>query len=204
MQIRPTPALSVLSLFSLLPLVSCASAARNAYQEAAGPAAPSAQARESRIALILGGRSLDEDDYAPVEDQGVLGFEFAYEGVGSACGFEAGMQVSADEDDFGGADIEAITREIYGGIHKSLGTSNVRPYVGAGLTLVGVEIEVGGLSDDDASAALYAHGGLAIDVSESFFVGFDLRVLFGSDLEIGGVETDADYTQFGLLLGLRF
>jgi hypothetical protein len=180
----------------LLVLTSCA-----ALQTAPASAPhPSSTGHDNRFSIYLGGRSLDEDDYSPVEDQGMIGFEFVHEPPTSAIGFEVGIAGSGDED---GA-VEASTGELYAGFRKTFGDQAVHPYIGGGLAYIASEVEVGGADDDDASAAAYVHGGVQFDITDAFFVGVDLRVLFGSDLEIGGVDTDADYGQLALVLGFAF
>ena len=191
----------------LFAFASCASVVHNSVQEApAGAATPSTKAvHENRVSIYLGQRGFDEDDYAPVEDQATFGFEFAHETVGSAVGFEVGLLGSSDESSAAGFDVEGSSGELYAGVRKTFGEGVARPYLGGGLSFIHSEFEVSGFgSDDDQSAALYVHGGVLFDVSESFFVGLDLRLLLGSDLEIAGVETDADYSQFALVAGVSF
>jgi hypothetical protein len=111
---------------------------------------------------------------------------------------------SSDDDDIGGVDAEASTGEIYGGVRKSFGEDVVRPYVGAGLSFINAEAELGGVDDDDSSGAVYVHGGIAFAVSESFFLGIDLRFLMGSDIDIFGSDADADYGQLAFMMGFGF
>ena len=161
--------------------------------------------RDNRVFLYLGQRELDEDEWSPVEEQATIGLEYVREPYESAVGFEVGIMGSGDDDDIGGIDVEAETGEIYGGVHKTFGEDVLRPYVGAGLSFIKLEADAAGVGeDDDASAAFYAHGGLLIAASEAFFVGLDLRFLVGSDLELAGIDTDADYAQLAILIGVGF
>ena len=188
-----------LAAFLLLAqLASCAAVA----PAGPGPAAPPPY--ENRFALYLGQRSLDEDDWEPVEDQLTLGFDYSHEAAGSAIGFEVGLFASGDDEEVAGADVEGPTLELSAGIRKTFAEgSRIRPYLGAGVAVINAEAEVGG-SDDDTSLAGYAHGGLGYQISDTFVIGVDLRVLFGSDLEIAGVDTDADYGQLALVLAVAF
>lgn len=154
-----------------------------------------------RIAMLLGVRALGKDDFEPVEKQGTIGFEFSHEKPDAAIGFEVGLQLSGDEDDNGGLDTEAGTGELYAGVRKSFGDESVHPYIGGGIALIAAEVEANGSDDDDVSGAAYAHAGVAFDLAENFFIGLDARVLFGSDLELGGVDTDADYGQLAFVIG---
>lgn len=185
-----------------LPLLLTACAAVP-YDAAQVPAPP--HTRDNRVALYLGERSLDEDDYEPVEDQTTFGLEFVHEGYDSVVGVEVGLMGSSDEATVLGFDVEGRTNELYVGVHKSFGTAVVKPYVGAGVAYIHSKVEVSGAgSDDDSSPAFYAHAGLTIDVTEGFFLGLDARTLFGSNMTIAGVDTDANYTQFALVLGWAF
>jgi len=160
--------------------------------------------KSNRVSVYLGGRSLDEDDYDPVDRQGVLGIEFARETPGSGIGWEVGVFASAKEDDVAGIDVEGSTREIYAGLRKSFGDQIIRPVIGVGAALINSKIDGNGQDDDDSSLAAYAHVGIGADVSPSVTLGLDLRFLFGSDLELGGVDTDADYGQLAFFVGFAF
>ena len=156
--------------------------------------------RDNRIGIYLGQRNLDEDDWEPVEEQPTFGVDYARETYNSAVGFEVGIMGSSEDD--GGA--EARTAELYGGVKKTFGEGVVRPFLGAGLSLLRAEVEAGGFDDEDSSAGLYGHGGIGFFVSEAFFLGLDLRFLFGGDMDFGGSDVDVNYGQLALLLGYGF
>ena len=179
-------------------LASCA-----AVSQTIPPRDPSL-ARDNRISMYVGQRNLDEDDWDPVEEQTMFGLEYAHETYGSAVGFEVGIMGSKDDDHVGGVDVEGKTAELYGGIRKTFGEDVVRPYLGAGLSVIKAKAEVGSQDDDDSAAAVYAHGGIAFFMSESFFIGLDLRFLFSGDLEIAGSDVNANYGQLAFLMGFGF
>ncbi len=182
---------------AVLALASCASTPAVRADETA------ADVKDMRITLYLGARQLDEEeDFEPAEDQAMIGAEFVYERPESAVGFEIGLMGSADEGEALGFDVEGNTSELYGGIRKTFGSGVVRPVLGAGVSFLNAEFKASGVaSDDDSSIAGYLHGAVLFDISRSFFLGVDVRYLLGSDLEIGGVDTDADYAQYALVLG---
>ena len=157
-----------------------------------------------RVSAYIAQRMLDSNDYAPVEDQLTLGADLSMQTEGSVVGWELGLFHSADSSRAAGVDFDGQTTEISGGIYKSLGDGGVRPYLGAGLCLIRSEVEANGSSADDSSVGAYAHFGIAWPLSESFEHGFDARTLFGTDLQINGVETDADYVQLGLVMRFGF
>lgn len=190
-------------------LMSCSSTrsvhSAGLQQNSTGAVSPSVADRGSRVTVYLGQRSLDEGDWAPVEDQATFGVEFAREPAGSTIGWEIGLLGSADETTVAGFDVEATTGELYGGVRKTFGSGVARPYVGGGLSFINAEVDVSGLgSFDDSSPAAYAHAGISFDVTPSFFLGLDLRLLLGSDMTIGGISGDADYTQLAVHLGWAF
>jgi opacity protein-like surface antigen len=157
---------------------------------------------EGQITAYLGQRSLDDDDWHPVDDQLTVGVEYAQERMSNPIGWEVGLMASKDEGHVAGSDVEGHTAEVYGGIHKTFGSDTLRPYVGAGLAVIRASVEGPGPDDDDASAAAYAHGGISFALSDEMRLGLDLRFLLGSDIELNGFDTDADYVQ--LAVGLAF
>jgi hypothetical protein len=185
---------------ALVFLTACAAQSTN---EAPAPAR--GPAKENRIALYLGQRNLNHDDWSPVDEQGTAGLEFVHETAASPVGFEVGIMGSSDDGQVAGIDVTGSTAELYGGVRKTFGEGVVRPYVGAGLSYIDATVEADGFADeDDSSLAGYVHGGVDFDITESLFLGLDLRVLFASDIEIAGVSGDADYAQLALRLGFAF
>ena len=153
----------------------------------------------SRIWVYLGGRKLDDDYYSPVEDQGVIGLEYSYEGSNSVIGWELGLMGSYDDDLL----VNVGVGELYGGVRKTFRRgARFQPYLGAGLSLATVRVEplIGG-DEQESAVGGYAHGGLAIMLGRSFHLGLDARTLFGTDVTIAGTDTNADYTQLALVLG---
>lgn len=164
--------------------------------------------RDTRVGAILGMRSLDEDIWAPTEEQFVLGAECVVMSKDSGLGLETSLQYAADSDEVGNVDVTSTTTEFSVGGRLEMTGQSVRPYVGAGLALINAEIEAdnGGstASEDDSSLAGYAHLGVELPFAERWYVGLDVRALFGSDMEFSGVNGDADYTQFALVIGASF
>jgi hypothetical protein len=166
------------------------------------PAQDLSPSLDQRISIHLGQRSFTEDDYEPVEEQLVIGLEYASQPRDGIIGFEVGMMGSSDEDEIGASDVEAETGELYGGVRKSFGRGAVRPVIGFGVALIHASVDIAGFADeDDASVAGYFHSGVAGRLGSTFSLGIDLRALFGSELDLGGFDVDADYVQLALVLG---
>jgi opacity protein-like surface antigen len=160
------------------------------------------------IEILYGFRALDEDDWEPVDQQTAIGLMFAMQGEDAIIGFETGLMLSFDEDEIGAADVDATLGEIYVGAHRTFGTSAwfARPYVGAGVSLIRAALEIDApgndVDDDDSSVGFYAHGGVAFRLGDSLSLGVDGRFLGGTDLELFGGDTDVDYLQLGVFLGI--
>jgi len=83
----------------------------------------------------------------------------------------------------------------------------VRPYLGAGgLTLLAA---VGGGSDwwngdRDVSFGFYANAGVFFKIGSSFNIGFDGRLVRGTDITLEGRDGDADYGQGSVLMGFSW
>jgi opacity protein-like surface antigen len=189
----------------VLTLASCASAP--------GAQRPSEMRREtsSKLDLYFGVRSLDGDDWAPVENQGTLGIEYVHESPGSALGFELAFFASgANKEDGVGTDERGGTGELSLGLHKTFGTGSdpVHPYIGGGVAAIHAEAKgVPGnesVKDDDGSAGVYVHGGILFDIGPTMLLGLDLRFLGGTDITLFGQDASADYVQAALVLGVGF
>ena len=193
--------LKLVAVFAPLALSSCMST-----PSAQVPVTGGSRSMEprSQMAIYLGARSLDQDLWSPVEDEGVFGFEYSHQDSPESFGWEVGLQGSRDEGTILGTHVEGRTGEVYGGMRKSFGTETVRPYIGAGLSIIRAEMDVGSADDSDTSAAGYVHAGVDFLLSPTFFVGIDIRGLFGSSIDIAGVNGDSDYGQGAFTFGWRF
>jgi hypothetical protein len=182
-------------------LASCAASSAAPTRAARAPDAEYAQ----HFGFYLGGRQYDEGDWDPVDDHAMLGVDYSNEPDESPVGFEAGFMASAAEGDTAGSDVEAVTGELFGGLHKSFGSGRLRVPLGAGIAALRAAVDLPGQDDDsDVSLAFYAHGGVGVALGQNVSLGLDARGLFGSDVEISGFDADADYVQLALVLGVGF
>ena len=180
----------------------------------AAPAPQKAEPSSNSMRLYIGGRSLDESQWSPVEDQISSAFEFVREPADSLIGFEIGTQfgISGERIQLGGpgyADVVSTVSELYGGAHKTFfRDSTTQPYIGGGLTLMYARFatDFGNVttSDNDSSAGLYLHGGVQSHIATNFIVGLDLRAVFGTDITLFGSSGDADYGQIAFFIGVGF
>ena len=166
-------------------------------------AQPRAQAGSTvyNLSLVLMQRIVD--DAEPSDEQPGVAVEFDSYRPGSWGGWEIGISTSSDEQDAPGfGDFKATVSEIYGGVRKTWGAANgLHPYLGGGLSFIEAEAELSGFgSEDDTTIGVYARGGAYWTLAEHFNLGADLKAVVGTDLDFG----DADYVQFGVILGWSF
>jgi opacity protein-like surface antigen len=187
-------------------LASCASTSYTAQRPPLNPPLP------ARFDVFAGVRSLDHHDWAPVEDQGTIGVQFAYEPPDAPAGVELGLFASGDEEDDarlpggGTVDVKGETSEFSIGLRKTFvpDEGTVHPYLGGGLTYIRAKVELGGLDDEDGSAGFYFHAGVGFDLGPSFQVGFDMRFVAATDVDLFGTDGSADYGQLAVFIGVRF
>jgi len=159
--------------------------------------------------FVLGGRALDEDFWSPVDSQAVVGVTVDFGREGWPVHLETGIQGSADDDDLFDVGLVKLTgsvAELSFGVNKTWKPKgNVRPFLGGGLASVTARLEaetpLGDVDDEDTSGGVYVHGGVFWRLGERFNIGLDGRILVGTDITLFGAEGDADYAQFGLVLG---
>jgi hypothetical protein len=159
-----------------------------------------------RTWIYLGYRSVDEAFWEPVEDQVALGFEVTSERPGKFFGGELGMNLGFGTGKVNGFVAESSVIEFYAGLRKTWGDLDKRwhPYVGFGASALRASFRLADFDLGDWGIAPYAHAGIHYDVSDRMSVGVDVRSLFASSVNIGGISGDVDYTQVALALGWLF
>lgn len=160
----------------------------------------------TNFSVLVGLRSLDEDDWKPVEDQLAIGVEVDQYDPNDAFGWEVGIQYSSDDGSVLGTDVGGSMTEFSFGIRKTFMTSGrFHPYLGGGLAAVRAESDItGGSSDQDNSPGGYVHGGVYWNVGQNLNIGFDVRSLLFTDITLNGVDANSDYVQYAFVAGLAF
>jgi len=155
------------------------------------------------------------NDWKPVEDISMAQFEFAAVAHESGLGWEI-ASAGGEDDTFvsaTGTRLEVSHGLLGGGLRYTWVADRVRPYIGAGAEFDFAEIEVstgvGRITDDDMTAGLYVHLGVAVDIDSEgrFFAGVDGRYGgIGSehDFDDVGLELDSNYTRVTGFFGFRF
>lgn len=155
--------------------------------------------------LFVGQKSLDEDDWAPVEDQLEVGVEVDFRQKAWPVNIAVDFLYSSDEADlFPGIEAEGKTWELDLGVRKIWDNFGiVHPFIGGGLAIVNGEVEVMGFSDDDTGLGFWLDGGVKFAVTPNFNVGLEIRYS-KADVTIAGVDADAGGWHIGGLVGYHW
>ncbi len=169
------------------------------------------------INAFIGAKSMDEDDWEPVEDQVEIGvmFDFQQDSWPVAIAVDI-MSSSADDgswyrfadNNLYYLDMNVSTMEICGGVRKIWdNTSNMTPFLGGGISAIYVDVEstVDGtrLDDDDSTFGLWVDGGVYWKIGERCNIGFDLR-LSGGEVTLYGEDIEAGGSHLGFLVGYHW
>lgn len=160
------------------------------------------------VNFFLGQKSLDSDDWSPLDEQGEFGVLVDFRQSHWPVSVAIDILVSADEATELGIRFEGITSEINGGIRKiwEVSGSSFRPYIGGGLAIISAELEGTSfttVSDDDSSLGIWLNGGVYWTLGRSFNLGLDLRYS-RAEVNIFGVDVEAGGAHAGLILGYHW
>ena len=175
---------------------------------AAGCAAtddPSRAGARRSVVVYAGQRQLDGAQWGPVEDQPTLGAALELVDV-SGLGLEFGLLGSfRAADTTPGMEVQANTLEAFvgGRFDVRIESSPLVPYAGLGLSVINADARRPA-SNNDASAGLYMHAGVDWLITDSFFLGLDLRLVRLTDVTIAGTRGDVDYDQLAAVIGFTF
>ncbi len=168
-----------------------------------------ALAAEGNVNFSLGQRSLDSNDFEPVDQQTFLGVNVDWD-MDWPVNLAGGLYFSSEEDSIGTTDVTASIIEATFGVMKTWKTNGImHPFIGGGLGFVQVEAEiddplVGGFKEDDTAPALYTEGGVYWRLGSAFNLGVSGRFMTAPGIEIAGEKFDTTYFQVGLMAGFGF
>jgi hypothetical protein len=166
---------------------------------------------------FVGAKILDQDDWAPVDEQGEIGALIDFKQKSWPISIAIDLLSSYDEEDvslavlnFGtfDANLEGNTTEFNFGVRKIWDNfSFVRPFIGGGIAFINAEVKGTALgvsvSDDDTGVGVWFDGGVYFNLTEHFNLGWDVRwskaevTLFNIDGEAGGWH-------LGMLIGYHW
>jgi hypothetical protein len=163
------------------------------------------------VNLYGGYRALEADDFDDVDDNLVYGVDGVWNVGPWWLGLEGGYLRSEDDSDsasnLGLTDVDLTVDEGFAGVRITPFPWFIKPYAAVGATYLMVDIDgdqgANSVSDDDNSFAGYGRVGAAIELTVLRF-GVDFRAVVGSDLGLGGSDTDIDYYEALLFVGIGF
>lgn len=167
------------------------------------------------VNFFLGQKSLESDDWEPIEDQFGFGAVMSFGQDAWPVHIAVDVLSSVGEEDvsdpiLGNFTITGATFEVDTGVRKIWSKGNVFPYVGAGVGIfaAGVELDSGFVTvdADDTGFGFWAGGGVFWRLGSRFNIGFDARYSSAEvDFDFGGgfvaPDVSAGGLQYGLLLG---
>ena len=170
---------------------------------------------DGHVNFFLGQKSLDSDDWAPIENQFEFGAVMSFGQETWPVHIAADVLVSVGEEDIsdpflGNSTFTGSTFEVDFGVRKIWKKGKVLPYVGGGVSIIGAAVT---LEDEftsvDASGTgfgFWAGGGIFWRLGSHFNIGLDLRYS-AADVDLDGdfgfvaQDVSAGGLQYGLLLG---
>ncbi len=149
------------------------------------------------VNFSLGAKSLDEDDWSPLEEQGELGLEVDFRKQTWPVNISLALLASADQGTVLGVDLTAATSELRFGAKKIWEpTQTMRPFFGGGLSVVSASLDANLLglkvTDEDSSLGVWFDGGIYWTLNSCFNVGIKAGysasevTLFNADTNAGG------------------
>jgi len=156
--------------------------------------------------FFLGTKTLDKDDWEPLEEQGAFGAELSWGNTDWPIYVASDLFWSADAQGFTFTETIAVTTELNVGVRKIWGESRkTRPFVGGGLAIVRGYVQkrfdfVPDVDGSDAAVGPWLTGGVFWRLGTRFNIGMSAR-WSKADVEIFDESLDAGGFQFGLLLG---
>ena len=179
---------------------------------ALGLIVPSAYAEgqwEGNTNFFLGGKSLDKEDWEPVEQQGEFGVMVDFGKQGWPVHIAIDFMASGTKEIVGGDTVKGSTAELDIGFRKIFDIGGMHPFVGGGIGSMSGSTEFPGVGECKGSGGGgWADAGIFWTLGKSFNLGFDARYSSATvELECpGGVTVDKKVGggHFGLLLGYHW
>lgn len=134
------------------------------------------------VNIMYGQKSLDKDDWDPVQDQREYGLMIDFKGNDNwPFSIALDFLSSKDDGDWSGYELEGETQEFNVGIRKYFPVSkSFKPYIGGGVAFISAEqtVSYAGDSasvDDSGVVGFWLSGGMVFTIAERFNMGVDLR-----------------------------
>lgn len=201
-----------LRLLVSLPALLAACAGTSQEFATIPPDAPPDERRQLNFGI--GPRSFEDEDFGRLDDHVAFTLDYCEPMGLRRVRLEGGFAYSNDEGDaeVGGEDVnlDAHTYELSLGANWSHLFGRVRPFAGAGASVLWLEKE--GVDDDldlvfedeDTAVGGYAKAGVLFEITPRSHVGIEFRHFEGGDASFDGTELETSYDQVVLILGTGF
>jgi hypothetical protein len=167
---------------------------------------------DGHVNFFLGQKSLDSDDWAPIDDQFEFGAVMSFGQESWPVHIAVDVLGSVGQEDvyddlLGSVTLTGSTFEVDTGVRKIWKKGKTLPYIGAGVSVIGAALELdNGFSSVDANGGgfgFWAGGGVFWRLGTRFNIGLDLRYSAAEvDLDFGSGVVAHDVSAGGLQLGL--
>lgn len=156
------------------------------------------------INVFLGAKALDEEDWAPAENQGEFGIQVDFRPRNWVVNLAVDYLVGSGDGNLLGVEFESETSELNIGVRKIWEEfPHVRPFIGGGLSFIRGEFSGFGVSDSDSGTGIWFGGGVYWTLVEHFNIGLDLKYST-AEVTLFGVDANAGGGHFGLLAGYHW
>ncbi len=171
-------------------------------------ASANANAWTGNVNAFLGQKTLEEDDWAPLDKQAEFGVLVDFKQPDWPVSIALDFLGSYDEAIALGFNFEGTTSEFDVGVRKiwDVSGSTIRPYIGGGLAFINAELKITTyptITDDDNGTGIWFGGGVYWALGPHFNLGFDLRYS-KADVTVYDVDVEAGGTHAGVTLGYHW
>jgi hypothetical protein len=161
------------------------------------------------VNIILGQKSLDKDDWKPLEGQVEFAIETDFREKTWPFNIAIGFVGTADKEELDyNVDLEGTTAETNIGIKKIWENSgNIRPFIGGGLSLITAETKASSegvsVSLDDSGTGFWLSTGIYWTLGGHFNLGVEAKYST-AEISIGDFDVEAGGTHVGGLVGFHW
>lgn len=165
------------------------------------------------INLLIGQKSLNKDDWQPLDEQFELGVQYDFRPVEWPVNLAVDLLYSWDEGRlydpwWGSIDLRARTLELDLGVRKIWERhSYIRPFVGGGPALIWAEADGSAfgitVSDDNWGLGIWVGGGAYVTLVEWLNLGLQAKYSW-AEVDLFDVDVEAGGWHLGALIGVHW
>lgn len=159
----------------------------------------------ANINLAYGQRWADKNDFEPVNNAKAVGIEASWGKSDQPVLFATDLYLSSEKQTEAGEKLTARSAELAIGVRKYFGSKLVRPYIGAGVSLISDELELqdatGKEKDKDSTKGFWAGGGAFFRLGPHLNLGAFARYAPANTVRLLGPSRDATSLTVGVTVG---